>query len=127
MKKELFHIEYLFDKASKSGLWEYLSTPTSLAEWFADKVFVNDKIYTFVWGNYSTDAEIVGVSAGNYIRFHWLDDENPATFFEFRLHKIELTGGTMLEITDFTEAHEKEAAVNLWETQIKSLKRILGL
>jgi uncharacterized protein YndB with AHSA1/START domain len=127
MKKERFHIEYVFDKASRINLWESISTPNGLSEWFADKVFVNGKIYTFTWGKHSNDAEIIGMIPGNYIRFHWLDDENPVSFFELRLHKIELTGGTMLEITDFAEIEEKKEAINLWVTQIKALKRNLGL
>jgi hypothetical protein len=127
MKKEKYHIEYVFDKAGKSSFWEHISSVTGLEGWFADKVSVDGKIYTFTWNTYSAKAEIVGVNQNSYIRFHWLDDENPATFFEFRLHKNELTGGIVLEITDFAEEHEKEDAINLWETEIKLLCRILGL
>jgi uncharacterized protein YndB with AHSA1/START domain len=127
MKKERFHIEYVFDKASRINLWESISTPNGLSEWFADKILVNGKIYTFIWGKHENEAEVIGMNQGNYIRFHWLDDENPASFFELRLHKIELTGGTMLEITDFAEIHEHVESINLWETQIKTLKRNLGL
>jgi hypothetical protein len=127
MKKEKYHIEYVFDKAGKSSLWEYVSSIAGLEEWFADKVSVDGKIYTFTWNAYSAAAEVVGSSPNVYIRFHWLDDENPATFFEFRLHSNELTGGVMLEITDFAEENEKEDAINLWETEIRMLRRVLGL
>ena len=127
MKKEKFHIEFVFDKASKNSLWDYFSTTAGLAEWFADSVVVDGKLFTFQWKNYFNEAEIIGIVPYNYIRFHWLDDDNPATFFEFRLQKIELTGGVTLEITDFAEKSEKESAVALWETQIKTLKRVLGL
>ena len=127
MTKEKYHIEYIFDKAGKSSLWDYISSVTGLEEWFADKVSVDGKIYTFTWKGHSADAEIVGISQNNYIRFHWSEDENPITYFEFRLHKNELTGGIVLEITDFVEESEKSDAINLWETEIKSLRRILGL
>lgn len=127
MKKEKYHIEYVFDKAGKSSLWEYISTVTGLEEWFADKVSVDGKIYTFTWKGHSEDAEIVGLSQYSYIRFHWVEDENPATFFEFRLHKNELTCGIVLEITDFAEEHEKGDSINLWGTEIKRLRRTLGL
>ena len=127
MKKEKYHIEYVFDKAGKAGLWDYISSVSGLGEWFADKVSVAGKIYTFTWKGHSADAEIVGINPNSYIRFHWLDDENPLTYFEFRLHKNELTGGIVLEITDFVEEYEKTDAINLWETEIKSLRRILGL
>jgi len=126
MKKEKFHIEFIFDKASKSSLWEHISTASGLAGWFADSVVVDGKLFTFQWKNYFNEAEVVGINPYNYIRFHWLEDESSATFFEFRLQKIELTGGIMLEITDFAEESEREDAVALWETQIKTLKRTLG-
>jgi len=127
MKKEKFHIEFIFDKASKNSLWDYISTPDGLSEWFADSVEVNGKVFAFQWKNYSNEAEIIGISPYNHIRFHWLEDENPATFFEFRMQKIELTGGMMLEITDFAEKEEKDDTIALWETQIKTLKRALGI
>ena len=127
MKKEKFHIEFIFDKASRNSLWEYFSTASGLAGWFADSVETDGKLFTFQWINYFNEAEVTGMLPYNFIRFHWLDDENPDTFFEFRLQKIELTGGVTLEITDFAEEREKENAVALWETQIKTLKRALGL
>jgi len=127
MKKEKFHIEFVFDKASKNSLWEYLSTASGLSEWFADSVVIDEKIFTFRWKNYFNKAEVIGIIPFSYIRFRWLEDENPADFFEFRLHKIELTGGVMLEITDFADDNEKASAVALWETQIRTLKRVLGL
>ncbi|MDR1526974.1 MAG: hypothetical protein LBS46_04790 [Dysgonamonadaceae bacterium] len=126
VKKEKLRIEYPLDRVSKSSLWNCLSTPGGLSEWFADEVTDDGKIFTFTWGKHQTEAELVGMNPSIYIRFHWLDDEDD-TYFEFRLHKIELTGDWMLEITDFAEEDEKEHAITLWNTQIKTLKRRLGL
>ena len=127
MKKEKFHIEYVFDKASKTNLWNYISTPSGLSEWFADDVTTTENIFTFIWNNYSNEAEIVAVNPENFIRFRWIEDETEETYFEFRLHKIELTGGITLEIVDFADPGEKEEAITLWENEIKILKRILGI
>jgi uncharacterized protein YndB with AHSA1/START domain len=127
MKKERYCIEFLFDKVSKNSLWDYIATASGLSEWFADSVVVDGKLYIFRWKNYSNEAEVTGLVPYSYIRFRWLEDENSATFFEFRLHKSELTGGIMLEIIDFAEESEREDAVALWESQIKTLKRALGL
>jgi uncharacterized protein YndB with AHSA1/START domain len=126
VKKEKIQIEYPLDRASKSGLWSCLSTPGGLAEWFADEVADDGKVYTFTWGKHKAEAELVGMTPLIYIRFRWLEDDDD-TYFEFRLHKIELTGEWMLEITDFAEESEKERAITLWNTQIKTLKRRLGL
>ena len=127
MEKEKFLIEYYFDKASKNSLWNHIGTAIGLSGWFADEVSSDDKIFTFKWKNHIMEAKEIGISLNQYIRFHWLEDENPDTYFEFRLHKNELTGGLMLEITDFAEPGEKDESIKLWNTQIKDLKRILGL
>jgi len=127
MTKEIFHIEFIFEKANKNSLWDYFSTAAGLAEWFADSVVVDGKVFTFRWKNHINEAEVIGLIPYNYVRFHWLDDENSATYFEFRLQKIELTGGVTLEITDFAETSERESAIALWKTQINSLRRGLGL
>jgi len=127
MKKEKFHIEYLFDKASKNSLWNHIATSTGLSEWFADEVTNNDKIFTFIWDSYPEEAEVIGIIPNSYIRFRWIKDENTNYFFEFKLHKNELTNGLVLEITDFIEPSEKEDTITLWNSQIKVLTRILGL
>jgi uncharacterized protein YndB with AHSA1/START domain len=127
MRKENFHIEYVFDNASRSSLWNRIGTAAGLSGWFADTVTNVDKVFTFTWKNHSMEAREIGINPNNFIRFHWLEDENPDTFFEFRLHKNELTGGLMLEITDFIEPEEKDDSIHLWNKQIKDLKRILGL
>ncbi len=126
MEKEKFCIEYIFDKVSKNSLWSRLATSSGLAEWFADDVIDDGKIFSFYWDGYPSEAELLGISPFAYIKFRWLE-EDPATYFEFRLHKIELTGGLMLEITDFADKDEKEQAITLWDTQINRLKRRLGL
>jgi len=127
MTKEKFHIEFVFNKVSKNSLWDYISTAVGLSEWFADTVVIDGKSFTFQWKNYSNEAEVIGIMPHNFIRFRWLEDDDSTTFFEFRLHKIELTGEVTLEITDFAEKNEKASAVALWETQIRTLKRVLGL
>lgn len=127
MKKEKFHIEYVFDKGSKTSLWNHIATTAGLSEWFADNVAAEGNIYTFIWNNYPNEAELLSINPGVSIRFHWLEDEDKDTYFEFRIHKIELTGGISLEITDFSDPNEKEEAILLWENEIKILKRNLGL
>ncbi|MDR0508076.1 MAG: hypothetical protein LBH32_14870 [Dysgonamonadaceae bacterium] len=127
MKKEKIHIEYVFDNASRINLWNYIGTSVGLAEWFADDVVADGKIFTFTWNKHSMDAEVTGINPNIYIRFRWLDEVNHNVYFEFRLQKNELTNSLMLEITDFAEPNEKEASITLWNTQAKNLRRLLGL
>ena len=126
MTKEKFTLEYVFTTGSINTLWTRLSTPDGLAEWFADNVTTEANTYSFFWDNYPTEAELIGITPLVYIRFRWLE-EDPDTYFEFRLHKDELTGGLILNIIDFAEPGEKNHAVILWETQIKELRRKLGI
>ena len=39
----------------------------------------------------------------------------------------ELTSDLSLEVTDFADAGEEEDAINLWDSQIETLKRACGL
>lgn len=119
-------MEYVFDNVSKNILWTYLTTPTGLSEWFADDVSINNNIFIFTWNKFSQKAERIA-SNHTYIRFRWLDDEDEHAYFEFRMETAEITGATVLQITDFVEPAEKQDSINLWDTEIKVLKRILGI
>lgn len=128
VKKEKYRLEYVFDKASRNTLWGRIATPSGLAEWFADDVKeISDNIYAFYWNKYIEEAEIIAVSPNSHIRYRWLESDDPESFFEFRLHKVDLTGATCLEITDFAEPSEKQEAIALWDSEIDALKRVLGI
>lgn len=127
MKKEKFHIEYIFDKVSRRSLWNHLTTPPGLCTWFADDVTINNNIYIFKWDKDEQEAEVLSQKPEISIRYRWSDEEDSAAYFEFMIHTIELTGATSLEITDFAEPGEKKDSINLWDTQVDELKRTLGI
>lgn len=126
MKKEKFHIEFVFDKVSKRSLWNHLTTPPGLSSWFADDVNVEGEIYQFFWDKTQENAEIIYMKPEVCVRYKWEDEEDNA-YFEFRIHTLELTGAVALEVTDFAEASEKTDAIALWESQVYELKRTLGV
>ena len=128
MEKEKYNIEFVLGNASQQSLWRMLTEPTALEEWFADKVNLKDEIfYTFTWDNKTTSAEMVLKKPISQVRYSWLVEDSSNTYFEFRLHKMALTGGIALEITDFAYPNDKDDAVFLWENQIDELKRRLGI
>ncbi|MDR1455274.1 MAG: hypothetical protein LBJ01_06455 [Tannerella sp.] len=127
MRKEKFHIEYVFNKVSNHSLWNHLSTPMGLSSWFADEVRFDRERCTFVWNRSEEEAETVFIRPEAAIRFHWLQDEERHSYFEFAIHDIELTGATSLEITDFAEPDETADAIALWDSQVEGLKRSLGI
>ncbi|MDR1746403.1 MAG: hypothetical protein LBR49_03940 [Tannerella sp.] len=127
MKKEKFHIEYVFDNVSNRSLWNHLTTALGLSSWFADDVEINVNKYIFSWNKVREEAEIVMVRPEVRVRYQWLDGENKGYYFEFMIHSIELTGATALEITDFADPDEKADAIALWDSQVEVLKRTLGI
>ena len=127
MKKEKFHIEYIFDKVSRRSLWNHLTTPPGLSAWFADDVTINNNTYIFKWKRDEQEAEVLAVKPEISIRYRWTDEEEDNVYFEFLIHTVELTGATALEITDFAEPDEKKDSINLWDSQVEELKRTLGI
>ncbi len=125
MAKEKYEIEFTIN-ISPTILFNRLSSPSGLAEWFADDVNLNGKVFTFIWDDSSQSAEQLLRKENKVVRYHWLDDDDADTYFEFRINVDELTSDTALMIIDFAEADEKEDAIELWIQQIESLKHILG-
>lgn len=127
MNKEKFVIEYDFKKISPSLLWSFLSSAPNLEEWFADRVEQNDKMYTFYWNKTPQVAQLVGSRIGVFVRFHWVDDVNEKSFFELRITTSELTGATMLAVTDHADRAELDDQRELWDNEIERLQRRLGV
>ena len=129
MLKEKFHIEFVMGSATQASLWRMISQVDGLSEWFADEVTMNEEenVYTFFWGKSDNQAEILSSKPQQSIRFRWLDEEEENVYFEFQLHKLELSNEIALQITDFAEPDEKGDAITLWETQIDKMKRRLGV
>ncbi|MCK9206422.1 MAG: START-like domain-containing protein [Salinivirgaceae bacterium] len=125
MAKEKFQIEYPL-KSSDRVLFNRLSTAGGLNEWFADNVIVQGKIFTFEWDGIEQQAEMINKKEFRSVRYHWLDDVDDKTFFEFRINVDELTGDLALVVTDFAEPDEIDDAKELWDTQVAALKHILG-
>ncbi|TBR18055.1 MAG: ATPase [Chitinophagaceae bacterium] len=122
--KQLFTLEFPV-RCSSSILFEFLSNPSSLQEWFADNVNVNDNIYSFEWNGSAEKAELVEREQGKFIRFHWLHSPKNE-FFEFRIEKSEITNQTILIIKDFADKSEIKDQSRLWDYQVKDLFRRLG-
>lgn len=124
--KEKFELEYTL-KTSPKILFNIISTPAGLSEWFADDVNLKGNVFTFFWDGSEQSAERVLFKENKMIRFSWLDEDDPETsWFEFRIDIHELTGDVALVITDFAEADEKDDGMDLWDSQISELKHMLG-
>lgn len=128
MGKEKIHMEYMLKTGSSNIVWSIISTPSGLETWFADRITVDDKVFTFHWGKTEQrEAELTHLRANSFIRFHWLDDEDKKSYFELRISQNELTDDLMLEVTDWAEADEIEDLQDLWDSEIEKMKRVSGL
>ena len=128
MKKEKIKMEYMLKAGSGNIIWNIISTPSGLETWFADKVTARNKTFTFQWGKTEIrEAELINCRTNNFIRFHWLDDEESKSYFELRIAYNELTEDLMLEVTDWAMPDEIEDLKDLWESDVEKLKRISGL
>lgn len=127
--KEKFELEYTINSSPKV-LFPRLSTPAGLSEWFADDVNLKGNVFTFIWEGTQQIAEMVAKKENKYVKFKWLDSEaedDDKTFFEFRINMDDLTGDVALVVTDFIENDEKDDAIDLWDSQVSELKRVIGL
>ena len=112
--------------ASPNFLFQYISTPDSMGEWFADNVNSRGKSYTFIWDDSEEVAERIGYKSDVFIRFKWLEDDDPDSFFEFRIEVDDLTKDVSLLVVDFAEDDEVEESKMFWENQIAELKHVIG-
>jgi hypothetical protein len=127
MAKKKFTVEYSLGHTAPSRLWNHLQSDTGLEGWFADRVELDEKDYTFYWGEAEQHASLISMRRDVYVRYRWWDDE-PHAFFEMRIIKSELTDETTLIITDFaSDPDDQDELIDLWDQQIENLKRILGV
>ena len=124
-KKKKIELEYLINTSPKI-LYYRLSDSSGLEEWFADTVEVRqNKYYTFKWAQSQQEAELIDKKINQFVRFRWLDGDEDS-YFELRIIKLEMSGDTALEITDFAEEDEVEDVRDMWDEQIANLKAKLG-
>src|SRR5205085_4599953 len=98
-KKVLYTLEYPV-RCSPAILYEFLSTPAGLQEWFADKVDERDGIFSFSWNGTVDKAELLDKEVDKFIRFHWTHGQKEE-YFEFKIEKSEVTNQTILIVKDF--------------------------
>ncbi len=123
-KRKQFELEFLF-RSSPGILYNFLTTPSGLSQWFADSVDINDNIYSFYWSGSEEKAELIDSSDNEFVRYRWLDSPEDE-YFEFRIEISEVTKDTILYIVDFAEEDEIEDQRLLWESQVENLHQHIG-
>ncbi|MEP1487584.1 MAG: START-like domain-containing protein [Algibacter sp.] len=124
--KVKFEIEFPI-QASPQLLYQYISTPSGLSEWFSDNVNSRGELFTFIWDDSEEEAKLLSKKNGERVKFRWTEDEeDTSSYFEIRIQVDDITKDVSLMITDFAEEDEVDESKMLWENQISSLKQVLG-
>lgn len=117
-------LQYILN-TTPSMLYKHLSTPEGLALWFADDVVINNDLYVFKWIGYEEAAKCSFNSKKMSIKIDWVDEDK---MIEFNIEKNSITNDLMLNICDTIEDEDSpEDTKMLWDSQIKLLKRRLGI
>jgi uncharacterized protein YndB with AHSA1/START domain len=123
-KKKPYTLEFIF-RASPNMLFNFLTTPTGLSQWFAEKVDTIDDTYIFDWSGSEERATVIELVEPEFARFKW-EDSDEGEYFEFRIEKSDVTTDTVLFVTDFAADYELEDQKMLWESQIHDLAQRIG-
>lgn len=123
-EKVKFELEFPIH-SSPQLLYQYISTPSGLSEWFADNVNSRGELFTFIWDDTEEEAKLVRKKNGEFVKFKWVESDE-GTFFEIKIVVDEITKDVSIMITDFTDEDELDEAKMLWDNQISDLKHVLG-
>ncbi|MDH4403314.1 MAG: START-like domain-containing protein [Flavobacterium sp.] len=125
--KVKYELEFQLN-SSPQLLYQYISTPSGLSEWFADNVNSRGEFFTFIWDGSEEKARLTARKSDEKVKFRWIDEDNKDTdyFFELRILEDEITKDVSLMITDFTFEEDLEEVKLLWESQISDLKHVIG-
>jgi uncharacterized protein YndB with AHSA1/START domain len=125
--KTKFEIEFPIH-ASPQMLYQYLSTPSGLSEWFADNVNSRGELFSFIWDDSEEPAKLISKKSNELARFRWLTEEEDQDqyFFEMKIVVDEITKDVSLVVTDFCDEDELSESKMLWESQISDLKQVIG-
>ncbi len=122
-----YEIEFPIN-SSPQLLYQYISTPSGLSEWFANNVNSRGEFFTFIWDDSEEKARLSSKKTGEKVRFKWVDanDKDTDYFFELNILVDEITKDVSLMVIDFAIEDEISEAKLLWENQISDLKHVIG-
>ena len=125
--KVKYELEFQLN-SSPQLLYQYISTPSGLSEWFAENENSRGEIFTFIWDGSEEKARLTARKSDERVKFRWIDEDNRDTdyFFELRILEDEITKDVSLMVTDFAFEEDFDEVKLLWESQISDLKHVIG-
>lgn len=125
--KTFFSVEYDF-QSSPQLLFQYISTPSGLSEWFADNVNSRGELFQFIWDDSEEQAKLIQSKSNEKVRFQWDngEEDDKDYYFEFKIEVDEITKDVSLVVSDFADEDEMDESKLLWDNLIADLKQVLG-
>jgi len=129
MGKLIFTNECEF-QASPKILFEFISTPVGLSQWFCDKATTTiQNVWHLVWDDVDHLATITQQKPLKLVRFQFQstepEDVNDPPFLQFEIEKSELTRVAFLKITDYSAMTNRQELEELWGNLISNLKTVI--
>lgn len=125
MARKKYQLEYPLGQASPSQVWLMLSTAKGLSYWIDGEITIDNSIATFHWNSESSrQARISILAANRHIRFDWLGLESS---FELLLEESDISKELSLHIIDDCEEDDYEMDCLIWQHQVHTLYKALGL
>ena len=129
MEKYKFVTEFEL-RSSPKVLFPYISTPSGLEQWYAEKVTVlPDHRYDFQWDGDSHIAKQTSLRIDKAVRFEFentSEDELDNDHVELKLEVSELTQTTFLRVVDYSGNKDEAELDSLWDGFIDNLREIVG-
>lgn len=125
MAKFKYTQEFPF-RASPKVLYNYISTPGGLQQWFAESVTLNsDNKFVFNWDENDHVAELTSSRLNKSSRFDFIG-EDAGNYLEFKFVTSELDNSTYLKVTDNSDNDDPDDLDTMWSELIANLKEIVG-
>jgi len=129
MEKFKFTTEFEL-RSSPKVLFPYISTPSGLEQWFAEKVIVlPNQRFDFQWDGDSHIARQTGLRINKAVKFEFentSEDDLDNNHLEMKLEVSELTQTTFLRVTDYSAIKDEAELISLWNGFMDNLKEIVG-
>lgn len=126
MEKYKFERAYNF-RASPKILYQYISNPSGLQEWFAKSVNLDsDNVFLFDFGDKVQRAKLTAKKNNKAVKFEFYEGEHAGNYLEFRLENSNLDSSSYLYITDYSSNTDEDDLIDLWNDLVDDLKDIVG-
>lgn len=127
MAKLKYSDEFEF-QASPKLLFEYISTPVGLSQWFCDQATTSlQNVWNLVWDDADHQAVLTHNKPNKLVRFQFTSDpeDQDPSYLQFEIEKNELTRVAFLKVTDYSTMTDKQELEELWSNLIGNLKNVI--